>query len=101
MGKKPLNDLLRGKGDLLQQDAVLFPCNSGEASEHWFLGVVLPKKRCIVVFDSLPGEFIKPTEKMMSFLQKIDQSIDINQWSWRCSFSFIFLSCSFPFILAL
>ena len=51
------------------------------------VGVVLPKERCIVVLDSLPGLFVKPTasrrvKKMMSFLQKADLSININQWSF-------------------
>ena len=83
--KKPLKDLLTGKGDLLKQDAVFFPCNDTQ-SEHWFLGVMFPQEMCIVVLDSLPGQFVKPTvlkrvEKMVSLLVKVDQSIDINQWS--------------------
>ena len=39
------------------------------------------------MLDSLPGKFIKPTvlkqvEKMVSLLVKVDQSIDIDQWSF-------------------
>ena len=86
MKKKQPKDLLKGKGDLSVQDAVFFSCNNS-SSEHWFLGVVLPQERYIVVLDSLPGLFVKPTvltrvEKMVSFLQRIDQSIDIKQWSF-------------------
>ena len=56
-GKEHLKDLLKGKGDLLRQDAVFFPCND-ILSEHWFLGVMFPQEMCIVVLDSLPGKFI-------------------------------------------
>ncbi|KAK3737854.1 hypothetical protein QZH41_015781 [Actinostola sp. cb2023] len=74
------------KGNLHQQDVVLFPCNNGQ-SKHWFLGVVLPKERCIIVLDSLPGPHVKPcatrrVEKMISFLQLADQSVDIKNWSF-------------------
>lgn len=41
MEKKQPKDLLRGKGDLLMQDVVFFPCNNS-TSKHWFLGAVLP-----------------------------------------------------------
>jgi len=86
VGNKPVEDLLQGKGNLLQQDVVLFPCNNGQ-SKHWFLGVVLPKERCIIVLDSLPGPHVKPcatrrVEKMISFLQLADQSVDIKNWSF-------------------
>ena len=81
-----MKDLLKGKGDLLKQDAVFFPCNDIQ-SEHWFLRVMFPQEMCIVVLDSLPGKFMKPTvlkqvEKMVSLLVKVDQSIDIDQWSF-------------------
>ena len=83
--KKTLKDLLKGKDDLLKQDAVFFPCNDTQ-SKHWFLGVMFLKEMCIVVLDSLPGKFLKPTvlrrvEKMVSLL-KVDRSTDINQWSY-------------------
>lgn len=86
VGKRKVEQLLQGKGNLLQQDAVFFPCNSPH-SKHWFLGVVLPKEKSIVVLDSLPGLFVKPTasrqvKKMMTFLQKTDMSTNINQWSF-------------------
>ena len=41
--KKHLKDLLKGKGDLLRQDAVFFSCNDIQ-SEHWFLGVIFSRK---------------------------------------------------------
>ena len=83
--KKHLKDL-KGKGDLLRQDAVFFPCNDIQ-SEHWFLGVMFLQEMYIVVLDSLRGKLIKPTvlkrvKKMVSLLVKVDQSIDINQWSF-------------------
>ena len=56
--------------------AMIFRANIG--SLEW----CFPRK-C----DSLPGKFIKPTvlkrvEKVVSLLVKVDQSIDINQWSF-------------------
>ena len=42
VGQRKVGKLLQGKGKLLQQDAVFFPCSSPH-SNHWFLGVVLPK----------------------------------------------------------
>ena len=73
--KKTEEQLLQGKGNLFEQNMVFFPCNDVN-SEHWFLGVVLPKEMTIIVLDSLPQEFIKPTaikwvEKMMAFLHEI------------------------------
>ena len=86
MGKRKVEQLLQGKGNLLQQNAVFFPCNSPN-SEHLFLGVVLPMEKSLVVLDSLPGQFVKPTvsrrvKKMMSFLQRTDTSINISEWSF-------------------
>ena len=46
VGKRKVVQLLQGKGNLLQQNAVLFPCNSPN-SEHWFLGVVLPMEKSL------------------------------------------------------
>ena len=86
VGKRKVEQLLQGKGNLLQQNAVFFPCNSPN-SEHWFLGVVLPTEKSLVVLDSLPGQFVKPTvsrrvKKMMSFLQRTDTTINISEWSF-------------------
>lgn len=65
---------------------VFFPCNDSQ-SKHWFLGVVIPKEKTILVLDSLPQEFIKTTairrvEKMISLLQKIRRSVLKEQWSF-------------------
>ena len=84
--KKTEEQLLQGKGNLSEQNMVFFPCNDVN-SEHWFLGVVLPQEKAIIVLDSLPQEFIKPTaikrvEKMMSFLHEIDMSISKDQWTF-------------------
>ena len=86
VGKKTKEQLLQGKGNLFEQDMVFFPCNDIN-SEHWFLGVVLPKEKTIIVLDSLPQEFIKPTAikrvgNMMAFLHEIDMSISKDQWSF-------------------
>lgn len=42
------------------QDLILIPCNP-TCSEHWFLLTVLPKKKLVIVQDSLAGDFVKPT----------------------------------------
>ena len=65
---------------------MVFPCNDS-SSEHWFLGVVLCKQQIIAALDGLPGLFVKPTvlkavEKMVPFLQCIDHSSGIKQWSF-------------------
>ena len=60
VGKRKVEQLLQGKGNLLQQNAVFFPSNSLN-SKHWFLGVALPMEKSLVVLDSLPGQFVKPT----------------------------------------
>ncbi|EDO30671.1 predicted protein [Nematostella vectensis] len=83
---KKLEELLKGKGNLLEKNMVLFPCNPVN-SEHWFLGVVLPKEKTIVTIDSLPQDYIKPlattqVDKMMFFLKEVDKSITIVQWSF-------------------
>lgn len=65
----------------------IFPCNDRH-SEHWFLGVVLPKEKTIFTLDSLPNAFPKPTamrqvEKMMALLQKVDVAVLKDQWSFN------------------
>ena len=42
------------------QDLILLPCNTTH-SKHWFLVVVLPKKKVVIALDSVPGDFVKPT----------------------------------------
>jgi len=84
--RQTLKDPLTDKDDLFKQDAVFFPCNDTEG-EHWFLGVMFPQEMCIIVLDSLPGQFVKPTvlkrvEMMVSLLLKADRSTDVSQWSF-------------------
>lgn len=84
--RQTLKDPLTDKDDLFKQDAVFFPCNDTEG-EHWFLGVMFPQEMCIIVLDSLPGQFVKPTvlkrvEVMVSLLLKADRSTDVSQWSF-------------------
>ena len=66
------------------QDIVLVPCTPG-LSKHWFLLVVLPKEKQILVLDSKPASFTKPSTvnavaKMWRILQEIDNPIDANWW---------------------
>ena len=83
-GNKPMKDLLKGKALLTEQDAVLVPCNPG-LSKHWFLLVVLPKEKRVLVLDSKAGSFTKPsaenaTAKMWKLLQQVDSSLDVKHW---------------------
>ena len=70
------------------QDIVLVPCTPG-LSKHWFLLVVLPKEKQILVLDSKAASFTKPgssastvnaVAKMWRKLQEIDNPIDANWW---------------------
>lgn len=83
-GNKPMKDLLKGKALLTEQDAVLVPCNPG-LSKHWFLLVVLPKEKRVLVLESKAGSFTKPsaenaTAKMWKLLQQVDSSLDVKHW---------------------
>ena len=83
-GKSPIQDLLKGKSPLMEQDVVLVPCNPGQ-SKHWFLLVVLPKEKQVLVLDSKAGSFTKPSTenaiaKMWKLLQQVDSSLDVKQW---------------------
>lgn len=89
--KKPIKDLLKGKGPLMNQDVVLVPCNPGN-SKHWFLLVVLPKEKELLVLDSKAGSFTKPTtvnviSKMWKLLQQLDSSLHVNQWCFTTNTS--------------
>ena len=82
-GNKPMKDLLKGKALLTEQDAVLVPCNPG-LSKHWFLLVVLPKEKRVLVLDSKAGSFTKPsaenaTAKMWTLLQQVDSSCSFQE----------------------
>lgn len=90
-GKKPNRDILKGKGPLMNQDVVLVPCNPGN-SKHWFLLVVLPKEKELLVLDSKAGSFTKPTtvnaiSKMWKLLQQLDSSLHLNQWCFTTNTS--------------
>lgn len=85
VGRNPAQDVLRGKGPLLQQDVVLVPCNP-QGSQHWFLLAVLPNSHQILVLDSLAGEYVKPTakkaiNKMWMLLVELDSSIGDSHWN--------------------
>lgn len=88
IGKRPLKDILKGKVPLLQQELVFVPCNPGSTC-HWFLLVVMPKKKKVCVLDSMPAMFPypKPThsrivKKMWSILQELDPSLNAKEWDF-------------------
>ena len=56
----PLQELLKQKPPLMEQDVILVAYNPGQ-KKHWFLLVVLPREKKIVVLDSKVGTFTKPT----------------------------------------
>lgn len=90
-GKKPIKDLLKGKGPLMNQNVVLVPGNPGN-SKHWFLLAVLPKEKELLVLDSKAGSFTKPTTvnaifKMRKLLQQLDSSVHVNQWCFTTNTS--------------
>ena len=89
VGNRPLEDILQDKGQLLEEDIILIPCNP-LGSKHWFLLVVYPTQHSIVVLDSLAGSCVKPkwqrsVQKMMKILQSIDNSIDFQKWTFYAS----------------
>ena len=82
--KGSVQQSLKGKAPLMEQDIVLVPCNPGQ-SKDWFLLVVLPKEKQILVLDSKAGSFTKPSTedavvKMWTILQEIDDRIYAKQW---------------------
>ncbi len=87
IGKKPAVEIAKGR-PLLEHDIIFVPCNHN--SLHWYLLVVFPSKKCILVIDSMSGDFVKPTafqsvKKMMSFLVEIDPTIDVDKWKFYSS----------------
>ena len=79
-----VQEYLKGKAPLMGQDIVLVPCTPG-LSKHWFLLVVLPKEKQILVLDSKAASFTKPSTvnavaKMWRILQEIGNPIDANSW---------------------
>ncbi|KAL9958512.1 hypothetical protein ACROYT_G035538 [Oculina patagonica] len=86
VGVVPAQQVLKGKGPILNQDLVFVPCNSGN-SHHWFLLVVQPPQQRVLVLDSMPGSFIKPTayqaiQKVTKLLKEIDGHIAVEEWSF-------------------
>ena len=80
----PLQELVKGKAHLMEQDMILVLCNPGQ-SKHWFLLAVLPREKKIIVLDSKAGSFTKPTtqhaiEKMWRLLQQVDNHLDAKHW---------------------
>lgn len=81
-----VQEYFKGKAPLMEQDIVLVPCNPGQ-SKHWFLLVVLPKEKEILVLASMAASFTKPSTvnavaKMWRILQEVDNRIDANQWQF-------------------
>lgn len=71
------------------QDLILLPCNPTH-SKHWFLVVVLPKKKMVIALDSVAGDFVKPTtqkalDKMGSVLKAVDVSCNLDEWAFFCN----------------
>ena len=60
-------------------------------SDHWFLLAALPKKKIVIVLDSLAGDIVKPTaqnalNKIGSVLLNIDPSCNLENWNFICNF---------------
>ena len=73
----------------ITQDLIVIPCNTIH-SEHWFLLAALPKKKVVIVLDSLAGDFVKPTtqnalNKMGSVLKDVDPSCNMDEWDFICN----------------
>ena len=84
VGAVPAKQVLLGVNNILKQDLLLIPCNI-DSSRHWFLLVVQPPMQRVVVFDSMPGSFIKPTvykaiEKIAKLLKEVDGNLKIEEW---------------------
>ncbi|KAK2548197.1 hypothetical protein P5673_031662 [Acropora cervicornis] len=72
--------------NILNQDLLVIPCNI-DSSHHWFLLVVQPPLQRVMVFDSMPGSFIKPTvykaiKKIATLLKEVDGSLEMEEWSF-------------------
>ena len=69
---------------------IVVPCNPTH-SEHWFLLAALPKKKIVIVLDSLAGDIVKPTtqnalNKMGSVLLNVDPSCNLEKWNFIYNF---------------
>ena len=87
VGIVPAQQVLKGNNYyILNQDLVLIPCNVGN-SHHWFLMAVQPPLLRVVVIDSMPGSFIKPTvnkaiERFVKLLKEVDGNLKSEEWSF-------------------
>ena len=87
VGKECARDVFKrkdGKASFLEHDLILTPCNE-PGSKHWFLLVIKPKEKQMLVLDTLAGSFIKPStaramDKMWSVVKELDE--DVNEWEW-------------------
>ena len=75
----------------MNQAVVPVPCNPGN-SKHWFLFVVLPKGKELLILDSKAGSFTKPAtvnaiSKMWKLLQQLDSNLHVNQWCFTTNTS--------------
>lgn len=75
------------KSPFSTHDLVVIPCNKPHI-EHWFLLVVLPKKKIAAVLDSKTGNFVKPSartvlDKIGTVLKELD--CDVQDWRFTCS----------------
>ncbi|XP_028516280.1 sentrin-specific protease 2 [Exaiptasia diaphana] len=91
IGKKPTKKVLKDKGSMLDQDAILVPCNPGN-SMHWFLFVALPLEKKISALDSLSSSSTKTTaeraiNKMWKLPKEYDEDLDLREWSFHCTLS--------------
>ena len=66
VGAVPAKEVLKGISNILNQDLLLVPCNI-DSSHHWFLLVVQPPLKHVMVFESMPGRFIKPLRKLLHY----------------------------------
>ena len=86
VGAVPAKQVLKGINNILNQDLLVIPCNI-DSSRHWFLLVVQPPLQRVMVFDSMPGSFIKPTvykaiKKIAKLLKEVDGSLKMEEWSF-------------------
>jgi len=80
---KSLN-LFKDSTSLLQQDCVFVPWYT---AGHWVLVATLPKRKTILVLDSLAIETTKPSankaiDKMWKLLSMEDCSLDASEWGF-------------------
>ena len=68
-------------------DLILIPCNQPEV-EHWFLLAVFPKKKIVVILDSLTSDVVKPAvQKVLIKMERVLKELDCNlkEWTFICN----------------